>query len=406
MARAPLAALARAPALARGARRGSRPPTRQRAAGPLPCRAGGSGGGEPASWRREAAEGSSGASSGGGGDASSSGGGGGSPEPGAPAPGLAGAAAGGQPAGAWPARLARAAAHGAAALTLFVAAAALQARPAAAAPSPADLGRALSGGEASTSGAGEQQQQQQQRQQRWGVAAWRGANPLGELAAEARGGGAVAEKLPPPKDLERMIRWAARGRRRPRAGVGRTGCGGVTSAGTAQRPAGSGARLPCGPQPAVGPLPHAHHPTRSAVTTQLTLPSPRRPPGPTPTCARSSPARRRSTTGACASRSAATRRVSAASAAAGPLGVQQRQRAEKDPAVAVFFLSCTRLCRARRAHSSPLPRRSHPHHPQAYEAAVSSRLGVPLDFEDLMTSFVYAPQDVPGRWVFLRQGVG
>ncbi|KAI8464373.1 MAG: hypothetical protein J3K34DRAFT_526266 [Monoraphidium minutum] len=33
----------------------------------------------------------------------------------------------------------------------------------------------------------------------------------------------------------------------------------------------------------------------------------------------------------------------------------------------------------------------------AYEDALSSRLGVPLDFDDLMTSMVYAPQDVPGR---------
>ncbi|KIY92150.1 hypothetical protein MNEG_15812 [Monoraphidium neglectum] len=33
----------------------------------------------------------------------------------------------------------------------------------------------------------------------------------------------------------------------------------------------------------------------------------------------------------------------------------------------------------------------------AYEASLQSKLGVPLDFDDLMTSQVYAPQDVPGR---------
>jgi len=46
---------------------------------------------------------------------------------------------------------------------------------------------------------------------------------------------------------------------------------------------------------------------------------------------------------------------------------------------------------------TPTPTQNMQHTTQAYESALHSKLGVPLDFDDLMTSMVYAPQDVPGR---------
>jgi hypothetical protein len=181
----------------------SRPAWRWRAAagGPLPPHAAGAsgsgtGGSTGDAWHEDApgldADGPSTSSSGG------------------DAAGLDGGVAG---APAWLTRLAGGAGKAAAALTLFLAAAALQARPAAAAPSAVDVGRALSGGEASTSGAAGTQQQQQQQQQQRGGSGWRRPNPLGEIAAGARGGATVeaGEVLPPPKELERIIRYAGMG---------------------------------------------------------------------------------------------------------------------------------------------------------------------------------------------------
>jgi hypothetical protein len=40
----------------------------------------------------------------------------------------------------------------------------------------------------------------------------------------------------------------------------------------------------------------------------------------------------------------------------------------------------------------------------AYEAALTRDLGVPLDYDELMRSMVYAPGDVPPRWVWGEGG--